>query len=785
MAAGRLNKVLRHLHGTLVRHEAAGLPDGELLAAYARHRDEAAFAALVRRHGPMVLGVCRRVLRNAHDAEDAFQATFLVLVRKAATLRSPGLLANFLYGVAYRTAQEARRAAARRRAKEARVVPPTRTPDATWADLLPVLDQELERLPKKYRAVVVLCDLEGKSRKEAARHLGCPEGTVASRLATARALLAKRLTRHGAAVSGIALAVLLAEHAPPVVPTAVLCSTVKAAGLFAAGTAGVPARLAALTEGVLKSMLLSRLKPTVLILAGLLAGLIGTAGAILSCGALGAQEFQVAPYAEQGPDAGRDAPGKAGPANPREALKGTWVLQSVERDGRRLPVAPGSVQLVVTNRFLIWEEGGEDRAFVYRLDPEKRPVPIDLTPLAGAGQDKGKTILGICSAEGGELRICESDGARPAEFSAGPGSGFTLYRYRSNGAAGPVALGPNLRRAEQGDLAGVEGSLRREVQNNHPDSIRILEALTKGYLRLYRLNDALWSTGEWLKLRPADPQAHYWRARVYDLLPEGSWNNGSRENGTWESGSKVQNNAGWGNEAVVWNNPQAAAEYRRALEFDPELDAPRLRLAQYLLETSAPQEALSHFERLRRRHPGNPAVRLGLARCALALGRLEECRKLLDDLLADQPRDAAALAERGKLALQEGQAAEAENWLRRSLAIDPQDRLANYMLFQCLSRLGRPGEARRYRENFERIEADQSRLRDISRKTVDTPNDPAPWTEGGILLLHTNREKEGLAWLLRAVGLDPHYRPANRALADYYQRRGEQVQAEKYRALAH
>src|SRR5262249_29947177 len=151
------------------------------------------------------------VLRNPHDADDAFQATFLVLVRRGDSVQPSGKVGNWLYGVAYRTALEARRAAARRRVKEARArkVPPLQrvgfaenAPDDAWADLRPLLDRELSRLPDRYRGPVVLCDLEGQTQKEAARQLGCPEGTVSSRLARGRALLARRLRRHGAALSG-------------------------------------------------------------------------------------------------------------------------------------------------------------------------------------------------------------------------------------------------------------------------------------------------------------------------------------------------------------------------------------------------------------------------------------------------------------------------------------------------------------------------------------------------------------------------------------------------------
>jgi RNA polymerase sigma factor (sigma-70 family) len=248
-----------------------GLTDGQLLAYFIERRDEAAFEALVRRHGLMVLGVCRRVLRDLHDAEDAFQATFLVLARKAASLRSRELVGNWLYGTAYRTAQEARATIARRRARERQVedMPdPRAEPEPAWRELLPLLDQELSRLPDRYRVPVVLCELEGKTRKDVARLLGLPEGTLSWRLARARKLLARRLARYGLTLSGGALAVVLAEGATAACVTSALAtSTAKAAALASGGdvlAAGVvPARVIALTEGVMKTMLLSKLKTVV------------------------------------------------------------------------------------------------------------------------------------------------------------------------------------------------------------------------------------------------------------------------------------------------------------------------------------------------------------------------------------------------------------------------------------------------------------------------------------------------------------------------------------------
>src|SRR5580698_6007339 len=216
MATTQMNEVIQHLHRTMLLRDGAGPTDGQLLEDYLSHHAEDALAALVRRHGPMVWGVCCRVLCNHHDAEDAFQATFLVLIRKAASIASKELLANWLYGVAHQTALKARATAGKRCARERQV---TEMPDPVvaeqhpWRDLQPLLDDELSRLPDKYRTVIVLCDLEGKTRKEVACQLAVPEGTVASRMATARRLLAKRLTRHGLAVSGGVLAAVLTEKA--------------------------------------------------------------------------------------------------------------------------------------------------------------------------------------------------------------------------------------------------------------------------------------------------------------------------------------------------------------------------------------------------------------------------------------------------------------------------------------------------------------------------------------------------------------------------------------------
>jgi RNA polymerase sigma factor (sigma-70 family) len=267
MAASAMNRVIGHLRSAVDLRTGAEVTDGQLLAGFLAKHNEAAFAALVCRHGPMVWGVCRRVLGNSHDAEDAFQATFLILVRKAASIASRELLANWLYGVAHRTALNAKTTNAKRRAKE-RQVPVMPELEAGRRDSGPelqaFLDQELSHLPDKYRVVIILCDLEGKTRRETARELDLPEGTVAGRLARARAMLAKRLARHRVIVSGGALAALLAQDATARVPASLALATIRALGVPAAGRAvlagSLSDRVVALAKAGLEGMMMTKLK---------------------------------------------------------------------------------------------------------------------------------------------------------------------------------------------------------------------------------------------------------------------------------------------------------------------------------------------------------------------------------------------------------------------------------------------------------------------------------------------------------------------------------------------
>lgn len=245
----------------------AGLSEGKLLDRFASGRDEAAFAALVALHGPMVLGVCRRALRNEHDVEDAFQATFLVLVRRAGAIRDGDLMGHWLYGVAHRVAVRARANAARRHVHERtgvsaeRGAPAACSDDSDRRELSQLLDEELVRLPDSLRKPLVLCYLDGMSHDEAADRLGWPVGTVRSRMARARGVLRNRLARRGVVATGAGLSATLA---PQPVPAALVNLTVRNALAFstrpATATAVASASAAALAKGVLNAMTISKIK---------------------------------------------------------------------------------------------------------------------------------------------------------------------------------------------------------------------------------------------------------------------------------------------------------------------------------------------------------------------------------------------------------------------------------------------------------------------------------------------------------------------------------------------
>jgi RNA polymerase sigma factor (sigma-70 family) len=401
--------------------------DGELLHRFLHEHDDGAFTALVQRHGPAVLGVCRRVLRDPNDAEDAFQATFLVLIKKAGSIARTALLASWLYGVAYRTALAARTQAARRRAKERQVVPmpPAEpTPEVVWTDLRPVLDQEVNRLPEKYRAAFVLCHLEGRTNEEAAGVLGCPRGTILSRLAWARERLRYRLSRRGVALSaGLLTSLLSSSEVSPAVTPALLVRTANAALSVAAGQAipagAVSEQVATLIEGVVRAMWVKKLKALASVL--LVMALLGGACLFTYHGLRADDKNEV----------------KKGKSD-REKLQGTWVLTSADHGGQKAgPEEIKDCTLTIKGDKCTLTMQGQTQEGTISLGPSKKPRQIDLTVDEGGG---AQTHLGIYVLEGDTFKLCMSHPPqeRPTKFATKKGAKWPgLFVFKRQEKAKP------------------------------------------------------------------------------------------------------------------------------------------------------------------------------------------------------------------------------------------------------------------------------------------------------------------------------------------------------------
>jgi RNA polymerase sigma-70 factor (ECF subfamily) len=443
MAVGHNRLANRDLQILFSDGALGGLPDGPLLERYVCRRDEAVFEAIVRRHGPMVWGVCRRVLGDHHDAEDAFQATFLVLARKASSVVPREMLPNWLYGVACQTAMRARAGIFKRRGRE-RQVPempePAADPRESWGgEALALLDEELGRLPEHYRAPIVLCDLEGRTHRQAAEQLGWPVGTVAGRLSRARALLAGRLARRGVALPAATLAVLLSQQAASAgMPVSLIASTARAASVFAAGQgaagAVVSARAADLTEGVLKTMLLTKLKIATAVLVGLVALAAGASSggsdrrAEASSPARGDRGVRAGSAETRGDAAGRKA---LGPREEMKRLEGIWAITALAEgaeqaspqdaaqngDGMGRVVIRGDRMTIKTHV----KGSRSNNTFKFWVDPTRSPRNIAMVRASEKSEDQDDLpiLLGIYELEGDTMRICLGVD-RPDKFEWGP-----------------------------------------------------------------------------------------------------------------------------------------------------------------------------------------------------------------------------------------------------------------------------------------------------------------------------------------------------------------------------
>jgi RNA polymerase sigma factor (sigma-70 family) len=401
MAGGTPGEAVRRLRRVVCPR--GGTTDAELVEGFLARRDEACFEALVRRHGPMVFGVCRRLTGDHHLAEDAFQAVFLLLARKAAAIAPAGHVGNWLYGVAYRTALRARRVAARRLARERPVgelpQPPVEPSEGTELGVL--VAREVDRLPDRYRVVVVLCDLEGQTRGEAARQLGLPEGTVSGRLTTARRMLAVRLARCGYAVPvGVLLAAASPGAAAPPVPARLIDSAVEGGAGVAAGRIPetISAEAAALTEGVLRTMVYTKLRN--LTAAVLAAAALGGAGAFA---------YQARAGGDPTPDEGVPAP--AAQKSDKDKLQGKWEPVSGEVNGTKLEGPKLEAWVLTFDGDTVVTPIKDGEALKFTLDPAKKPKEMDLVV------DEDVTLKAIYEFDGDKLKFSfVKVGDRPADF---------------------------------------------------------------------------------------------------------------------------------------------------------------------------------------------------------------------------------------------------------------------------------------------------------------------------------------------------------------------------------
>jgi RNA polymerase sigma factor (sigma-70 family) len=465
MATAQLGTLLRHIEHLAAHDGTRQRTDRELLDDFAAGRDEAAFAALVARHGPMVLRVCRRVLHHEQDAEDAFQAAFLVLARGVASIRDRGALASFLHGVAFRTAMKARRSAARRRDHEARLRdrPNAAAPGPTWNDVQTILDEEVQRLPEAYRSAFVLCALEGKSVPEASDLLGWKAGTVSSRLARARQRLRLRLARRGIKLAAVLAALSVVEGAGRAAVPAVLARVTVRSGLLAAAgeTAArdVPSHVAELAAGVTGAMFLTRARIVAMVL--LAVGVFAAGAGVLA--------RQGAPARETATRAAKtsEALSPQGAAKPHAAKdddrKGslTFAGRVVGPDGKPAAGATVSVWTSAAKRQAprareVTGKDGRFRVTVRRADLQQQAVVV--ATAKGYGPDWAELNNRAPKDREVTLRLARDDVAINGR----------LRNLEGRGVAGVVVQVRRVeKRADGGDLAAFIATKQQWARGNY------------------------------------------------------------------------------------------------------------------------------------------------------------------------------------------------------------------------------------------------------------------------------------------------------------------------------
>jgi RNA polymerase sigma-70 factor (ECF subfamily) len=420
-----MHQILKHLRKVLTPNAAGGSTDWELLERFAVARDESAFEVLLWRHHRMVLSVCSRILADSNDVEDAFQASFLVLARKAKTIQRSGSLSSWLYGVARRVALEGCRSSPI--LQPALLPPESQGPDPCdeliRRELRGVFDMELGRLPEKYRAPVVLCYLEGMTYEQAGQQLGCSRGTVSTRLTRARELLRVRLTNRGLALPvGVLAAWLCEQAASAATPVPLVVNTCKAALLLSAGkpvAAALSPKVAALCEGVIQAMFVTKLKIAAAVLC-----VVAMLGAGVGAW-LGGNSTLAAATESVENETPVTPPQKGQRKSDHEAIQGTWKVVSCELGGQKVDTEDFS--MVITGDKIVIKDEGSTKQFTYTLDPDKKPKHIDWVPAFGV--NKGNIVQGIYRLNGDNLVFCTNgsqETSRPSEFKTMAGRQVSL-----------------------------------------------------------------------------------------------------------------------------------------------------------------------------------------------------------------------------------------------------------------------------------------------------------------------------------------------------------------------
>jgi RNA polymerase sigma factor (sigma-70 family) len=432
---------VRHIRELAVSLTGPDRTDHQLLDDFARRGDQSAFVGLVERHGPMVLRVCRRVLRHEQDAEDAFQATFLVLVRSIGSIRQRQTLTNWLHGVASRTALETKRRAAQRRKHEARLRDRTRPPDPnpSWDDVQGALDEEIQRLPEMFRSAFVLCVLDGKTVSAAAAELGVKESTLSWRLARARERLRQRLTHRGIQLSAVLAALSLEPGAcEATVPAELASATIRfvsvATDQSVAGT--IPSHVAALAARVHRTMFLTKVK--IATFACLLLGLVTTG--LLACQALADKEEPQAATQKDQPD-DKTQPKAAHDKDHKETVKlsgGLWDLEGNPVSGARSKNPRQNEDILNHDRFCvtIWTE--KTRVEVGELFEVKLRVvnsseaPLSFVVMNGSWDDHWQSSNPRIDCNRGIVRTKNF----PVTVQLEPGEAYEQTMHLSVGAKG-------------------------------------------------------------------------------------------------------------------------------------------------------------------------------------------------------------------------------------------------------------------------------------------------------------------------------------------------------------